>query len=125
MGYWSFSVCIIILALLAYWYGNTKAIRENSGLDEHSKLPSLPKYYGNYSTLWLFIPSILGILLWLVIKPFAINSLLTTYLENNLNEKFTINLDMIVSRVKSININNPFPGTSEELIKAVFLRSRG
>ena len=60
MGFWSFSVFIFISCLIAFWYGNTKAIRVNSGLNGR-KLPSLPKYYGHYAVVWLLIPAFIGL----------------------------------------------------------------
>ena len=116
MGFWSFSVFILIIAISAYWYGNTKALRLNSNSIE--KLPSLPKYYGNYALIWLIFPSLLGVFLWVTLNTYILDTILINYLPNELGNSFAGGINMLVDRVKTINIDNPFPGTNPELIDA-------
>jgi phosphate transport system permease protein len=118
MGIWSFSVFVLIIATIAYWYGNTKAIRLNSSLTRESQLPSLPKYYGENAVIWLVIPSLLGLLCWLIIKPHIIDNLLFSFLSPEIKKEFVGGTQMLVDRVKSINIKSPFPGTDQRLIDA-------
>ena len=123
MGFWSFSVFVLIISFFAYWYGNTKAKRLNS--DSIEKLPSLPKYYGNYALIWLIFPCLLGILLWTCFSTFILEAILINHLPNELKNSFAGGVDMLVDRVKTINIDNPFPGTNPELIDAaIFLENK-
>ena len=116
MGYWSFSVFIIIIAFVAYWYGNTKAIRLSSSLSKNSKLPSLPSYYGNNSLIWLLYPAIFGLFIWLIIKPFVIEFLLKKHISLTHKDNFIGGIDMLVDRIKSIDINNLRFETNVEII---------
>ena len=116
MGFWSFSVFILIISISAYWYGNTKALRLNSNSIE--KLPSLPKYYGNYALIWLIFPSLLGVFLWVTLNTFILDTILINHLPKELGNSFSGGINMLVDRVKTINIDNPFPGTNPELIEA-------
>ena len=115
MGYWSFSVFIFISCLIAFWYGNTKAIRVNSGLNGR-KLPSLPKYYGHYAVVWLLIPAFIGLSSWLISKSFIIDQILINSLGENLKNNYIGGLDMLLDRVKSINPDYS-PTISNELLK--------
>ncbi len=124
MGFWSFSVFIIIIALIANWYGNTKAIRLNSALGKNSKLPSLPKYYGSHSVIWLTIPAISGLLIWSVFKPFIIDNILISNLSTELKNSFVGGTGMLVDSIKSVNPENPFPGTNPEIIEAAKIYSK-
>ena len=116
MGFWSFSVFILIISISAYWYGNTKALRLNSNSIE--KLPSLPKYYGNYALIWLIFPSLLGVFLWITLNTYILDTILINHLPKELENSFAGGINMLVDRVKTINIDNPFPGTHPELIDA-------
>lgn len=116
MGFWSFSVFIIIIAITAYWYGNTKAIRLNSSLTKENQLPSLPKYYGENAVIWLIIPALIGLLFWFTIKSHIFDNLLFSFLSPEIKEEFVGGTQMLVDRVKSVNIGNPFPGTDQRLI---------
>lgn len=123
MGLGSFCVLIILIATFIAWYGNNKALRVNHALDKDLKLPSLPKYYSFYAILWLIIPSTILILTWYIAKPLILDAIVLSFISENTITNFPGNTSMLVDRVKSINIEKPFPGTDKNLIEAaVFLK---
>lgn len=115
MGFWSFFVFISILAYTAYWYGNTKALRLNSLKKDGPKLPSLPQYYGLYSFIWLIIPAVLFIVIWLIFKPLIIDQFLLTKVPLDLIDSFAKS-GLLLDTIKSINVDKPFPGTDIRII---------
>ena len=123
MGLGSFCVLIILIATFITWYGNNKALRVNHALQKNLKLPSLPKYYSFYAILWLIIPSIILILTWYIAKPLILDALVLSFISEDTIKNFSGNPSMLVDRVKSINIERPFPGTDTNLIEAaVYLK---
>lgn len=116
MGFWSFFVFISILAYTAYWYGNTKALRLNSLKKDGPKLPSLPQYYGLYSFIWLIIPAVLFIVIWLIFKPLIIDQFLLTKVPLDLIDSFAKS-GLLLDTIKSINVDKPFPGTDIRIIE--------
>ena len=118
MGLWSFGVFILIFSILSFWYGNTKALRINSKLNKGLKLPSLPRYYGIYSLLWLILPALVFLISWAFIKGPIIDNLILAKLPAIVIDEFPGDSSMLVDRIKSINIINPFPGTDPNLIES-------
>lgn len=117
MGVLSFAIILCLTAYTVSWYGNNKALRINSSL-KGSKLPSLPEYYGFYSLIALLFPAISLLLAWSILKPFLLDSILLKSLPEKLFSTFQGSPDMLVDRIKSINIENPFPGTNPLLLDA-------
>ena len=76
-----------------------------------------------YAILWLIIPSIILILTWYIAKPLILDALVLSFISEDTIKNFSGNPSMLVDRVKSINIERPFPGTDKNLIEAaVYLK---
>lgn len=126
MGFISFSVLVIIICFYTFWYGNTKALRLKFELQEkkNKSLPSLPIYYGKFSLISFLIPIFFLTLSWVLIKPIFLNHILHNYFLENVPSNFNGNISMLIDQAKSVNINNPFPGTQEFIVQgARFLDS--
>ncbi|WPZ35564.1 phosphate ABC transporter permease subunit PstC [Thalassobaculum sp. OXR-137] len=68
---------IVVLALLGfaavgYTMGRARAVMTAGGMPKD--LHSLPSYYGSYTAIWIGIPSLLLLAVWLIIQPQIIES---------------------------------------------------
>jgi len=65
---------LLMLTIAGYYLGRTRSVRAVSG--RTSELHSLPSYHGYYVALWCGLPALLLLLVWLMIEPSIIQSLL-------------------------------------------------
>lgn len=67
---------IVVLALLGfaavgYTMGRARAVMTAGGMPKD--LHSLPSYYGSYTALWIGLPSLILLAVWLIVQPYIIN----------------------------------------------------
>ncbi|NVJ93632.1 MAG: phosphate ABC transporter permease subunit PstC [Methylocystaceae bacterium] len=68
-----FTVTVLLLALIGYYMGRSRAVTSVGG--DIRQLHSLPRHYGYYVSLWCGIPAFILCLIWLVFEPQIVNSL--------------------------------------------------
>ena len=71
-------VALLVLSAVAFQLGRTKALRATGG--KIAPLHSLPTYYGSYVAVWVGVPSLIVVVLWLIFGPQITNALLITAL---------------------------------------------
>ena len=116
MGFWAFFIIFAFSAIFLHWFATNKALKFNAKVTEGPKLPSLPQYYGRFVLLWFILPALTILLFWTISKPFIIDYLVFKRIPNELLNSFGGNPSLIISAVKSINLQNIFPGTKKDLI---------
>jgi len=77
------SVILVLLALAAGGYVAARAKAIASGQGDARRLHSLPGYYGTNAALFILIPSLLLLGLWLVFQPILIDSKVKTMIPAN------------------------------------------
>ncbi|SDF74372.1 MULTISPECIES: phosphate ABC transporter permease subunit PstC [Thalassobaculum] len=67
---------IVVLALLGfaavgYTMGRARAVMTAGGMPKD--LHSLPSYYGSYTAIWIGLPSLILLAIWLIVQPYVID----------------------------------------------------
>ena len=114
---------IIVLALIGYWLGRSRALtmeqREASG-----RLNSLPQYYGYYVALWCGLPAIALLLIWLLAQQVVVDRLLLAGLPASITEGGTpAQVDLIIATIKNAASGVVFGEPKPEIMEAANLYS--
>ncbi|WP_375690684.1 phosphate ABC transporter permease subunit PstC [Pseudooceanicola sp. LIPI14-2-Ac024] len=67
---------VLALAAIGFVVGRSKALKSAGGDSRH--LHSLPSYYGYNVALWVLVPSLLTLVVWLLVQPFVIENSVTS-----------------------------------------------
>jgi len=67
---------IALLALASYWYGMRRSIKVAGGASQIKNMHSLPQQFGLLTAFCCGLPALLLLVLWLIIEPMVIQSLL-------------------------------------------------
>ena len=108
---------LMALTLVGYVIGRQRAIGVASGqlYDLHSR----PTYHGAYVALWVGIPALLLVLLWLVLQGPAIEALLVSSLPPEATiGKSPSQVNLLVSEIKSVAQGNIFSQPDATVIEA-------
>ena len=92
-------VVLLGLSTIAFQAGRTKALRATGG--QIAPLHSLPTYYGSYVALWVGIPALIVIALWLVFEPQIINALLVAALPDDIRNLSPAELGLRINDIKN------------------------
>jgi phosphate transport system permease protein len=118
MGFWSFFFIIISLGFATQWYGTNKALKLNSKIKEGPKLPSLPSYYGMNALLWLIIPVLIALSVWVFSKPHILDFILLKSIPESLIDELGGNPNMLIDIIKATDPKKIFPGTNPIIINS-------
>ncbi|ANK81769.1 MAG: phosphate ABC transporter permease subunit PstC [Rhizobiales bacterium NRL2] len=95
-------LAIVVIAAAGYFLGRSRAVAvspQGRGIGLHS----LPAYYGAYVALWVGLPVLVLVLIWLSLQGPVVDQLLLASLpEELLAGKGEGQIDLIVSEIKSI-----------------------
>ncbi len=94
-------LCLAGLGILAYFYGK-KSIHKAMAVTQ-VKQHSLDNYHGLYLALFFLFPPFLVIVIWQMVAPFIIDTLLHTRVQEIQNIAAQGELNVIVAKIKSFN----------------------
>lgn len=97
---------IILLSLLAYWYGTQRAIRLAGGLRHSKKLASLPRQYGHLTSLTSLLPALLFLLAWMSLESLVIDSLLIARLPESIQLASKVDIELYLNDVRNISASD-------------------
>jgi len=110
---------VLIAMTLAYRIVRGRAIKVVGGVDKISQLHSLPGYYGYYAALWVGIPALLLILLWVGLQDRVVVMMVTERLPATLTEGLSPGqLGLLVNDIKNLATGNITSGTITPEIQA-------
>ncbi|MCH9699281.1 MAG: phosphate ABC transporter permease subunit PstC [Gammaproteobacteria bacterium] len=90
-------VVIIGLTVFGYVIGRMRSIKVSQGTGGPSSLHSLPKYYGYMVALWCGIPALILLVLWLVLEPGILRSLLLDELPTTMSTLSENELSLVMN----------------------------
>lgn len=91
---------VLILTAIAYYLGHNRSIsRVNGG---GYKLHSLPVYYGSYMALWVLLPSLAIMLLWLSLDNMVLTRLLVAKLPPDIADLPQDKLGLFINDVRNV-----------------------
>jgi phosphate transport system permease protein len=112
---------IIVLALIGYWLGRSRALAMERS-DTSGRLSALPQYYGYYVALWCGLPAIALLLIWLAAQPLVINRLLLAGLPADMTANATpAKIDLLVATIKNAASGIVFGQPKPEIMQAAEL----
>jgi phosphate transport system permease protein len=114
---------VIVLALIGYWLGRSRALAMERG-EASARLSALPQYYGYYVALWCGLPAIALLLIWLAAQPLVVNRLLLAGLPADMTANATPSqIDLMVATIKNAASGLVFGQPKPEIMQAAALYS--
>ncbi|SFZ86307.1 phosphate transport system permease protein [Devosia enhydra] len=110
-------LAIIVFALVAFYVGRLAGSRfaTDSAVQAHS----LPGYHGAFVAVWVGVPALVLVLLWLVVQGSIIDSLLMASLPASLVEGTTVaQRSLLLSEIKNVAAGVIFGQPTPEVIAA-------
>lgn len=110
-------LAIIVFSLAAFYIGRSAGIRfvAANGAATHS----LPGYHGTFVAIWVGIPALVLVLLWLVFQQSVIDGLLLSSLPASLTEDLSsAQTRLLLSEIKNVAAGRIFGTPSEEVLSA-------
>jgi phosphate transport system permease protein len=113
---------LIAMAVMAFVLGRQRAISSVGGYASVRDLHSLPKYYGYYSAVWVGLPGLLLVMLWLAFSDGLVMDRVVESLPDQLRAVPDSELGLIVNDIKNMAAGQfANPAREDELAGAVDL----
>ena len=98
------TLILILLAMAgaAYLFGRDRSLALAGGPRNIRKLHSLPGYYGYYAGIWVLLPALLLVTLWLTIEPRLIVALIVKGLPESTRSMSAGELDLLVNNIRNL-----------------------
>jgi len=95
-----FGAALIALAMLGFWLGRSRATA--SATASHSRLHSLPSYYGWYVAVWCALPALLLLLAWLAFEPQILRALVIDGLPQEARDLPPAQLGLLLNDIRNL-----------------------
>jgi phosphate transport system permease protein len=110
-------LAILAFSLVAYFVGQSTGTKFAKA--DAVKVHSLPGYHGAFVAVWVGVPALVLVLLWLVLQGTVIDSLLVASLPASLTEgASTAQLSLLLSEIKNVAAGVLFGEPSPEVAEA-------
>ena len=112
-------LAILVLISFGYSYGRKYAFSTGNKIGGASKLHSRPTYHGMLIALWCGLPALFIFLLWQVIEPSIISSMVVSSLPDKFTSLPPARLGLILNDIKNLSLGLSFGGQIDpELMEA-------
>ncbi|MBB1126938.1 phosphate ABC transporter permease subunit PstC [Thiospirillum jenense] len=112
-------LAILAMMVLAFQVGRNRAVRVVGGHSHIRHLHSLPAYYGYYAALWVGIPALLLVLLWIGLQERVITILVVEQLPPSLTVALSDgHLSLLINDIKNLATGNITSGKITSEIQA-------
>ncbi|SCA54891.1 ABC-type phosphate transport system [Candidatus Terasakiella magnetica] len=98
-----FTVTVLILSLIGYYMGRSRAVSSVDG--NIRELHSLPRHYGYYVGMWCGLPALFICIAWLLFEPQIVNSVVLSGVSSITPETSSAMVARILSDIKFIAAN--------------------
>lgn len=110
---------VLAAMVLAYHLVRGRAIKVVGGIDKISQLHSLPGYYGYYAALWVGVPALLLILVWIGAQDRVVTWVMRDHLPPSVTAGLSPGqLGLVVNDIKNLATGNITSGTITPEIQA-------
>ena len=107
---------LLVLSTAAYFVGQRQALTAGGG--SAKSLHSLPSYHGFYAALWVALPAIILLVLWLVIEPHVAESVLRANLPQAFSQLSEAELELRIGEIKRLATGNIVGATISQELQA-------
>lgn len=95
-----FSATLGALAVIGFWLGRSRAVA--SATTSHSRLHSLPSYYGWYVAVWCALPPLLLLLAWLAFEPQILRAIIIDSLPQEARDLPPARLGLLLNDIRNL-----------------------
>ncbi|MCG6113987.1 MAG: phosphate ABC transporter permease subunit PstC [Mesorhizobium sp.] len=110
-------LAIVLFSLAAFYVGRSAG---NGFVTEHgSRVHSRPIYHGAFAAIWVGVPTLILVLLWLLLEDSVIQQFLVASLPASLTDgASTAQISLIVSEIRNVASGRIFAEPSPEIVEA-------
>jgi len=95
-------LALVVMAVLAYWVGKSRALSLVGGNRGIRNLHSLPSYYGFMAALWCAIPALVVMALWLMTQDSVISRLVLSRLPASVQALDAGQLSLLKNDIRNV-----------------------
>ncbi len=111
---------ILILAamsVVAFYVGRRRSVALVGGPRQGSVLHSLPGYYGYFTAIWLLLPALGVLLLWMFLEPTVIVALVVRGLPETYQSLSAGELNLFVNNIQNLAAGDAISGESDIVLR--------
>ena len=95
-------LALVVVAVLAYWVGKSRALSLVGGSRGIRNLHSLPSYYGFMAALWCAIPALIVMVLWISAQDTVISKLVLSRLPTSVQSLDAGQLSLLKNDIRNV-----------------------
>ena len=115
MQFFTLLLGLLLLSTLVYRLGRGRAVALSGGAG--GVLHSLPSYYGYYTALWCGLPALLLVVLWTVLEPTILKTLVIDSLSGDAASD-PVRLSLLMNEVRQMAASGDFRYASDDTARA-------
>ncbi len=104
-------LALVVVAVLAYWVGKSRALSLVGGGRGIRNLHSLPSYYGFMAALWCAIPALIVMVLWVSAQDTVISKLVLSRLPSSVQSLDAGQLSLLKNDIRNV-VSGAIPAES-------------
>ncbi len=112
-------IVVVVLSLLSYWLGMTRAVNAAGGPAKAKYLDSLPTQFGLLSALYFGIPALICLTLWSIFEPSIIEMLLLNQFPESVRQLGTDQLGLYLNDIRLMAKSGVYPMDGSHKSQAV------
>ena len=106
------------MAIAAFYFGRGRSLSIVGGPEHGMALHSLPGYYGYYVAIWVALPALALLLLWLMIEPRLIISMVVSGLPESYRNLPAGELNLLVNNIQNLASGDVISVDADEMLQA-------
>ena len=109
---------LAIMAVAAFLLGRRRSLALVGGPGNGPLLHSLPGYYGHYVALWVALPALALMLLWVSVEPKLIVAMVVGELPDNYRNLSAGELNLLVNNIRNLAAGDVISVAADETLRA-------
>ena len=106
------------MAVAAFYFGRGRSLSLVGGPGHGMALHSLPGYYGYYVAIWVALPAIALLLLWMLIEPRLIIAMVVSGLPESYRNLPAGELNLLVNNIQNLASGDVISVDADEMLQA-------
>ena len=116
------TLVIIAMAAGAFYFGRERSLAVATGPRKLLSLHSLPGYYGYYVAIWALLPALAMLLMWTLIEPRVIVSLIVQSLPDAQRLMSAGELNLLVNNIQNLATGDVVSGDVDTILREASVR---
>ena len=106
------------IAIAAFYFGRGRSLALVGGPGHGMALHSLPGYYGYYVAIWVALPALALLLLWMLIEPRLIISMVVSGLPESFRNLPAGELNLLVNNIRNLASGDVISVDADDMLQA-------